>query len=104
MRDLRTCTLKEDVIQQLHEKIFILVCNLEKIFPPIFSKIIEHLAVHHPYEKPHLQEEHINEFGEPEQQIDYILLIDPHNHQYEDDFDESDDVCSDNSDVNDVAK
>jgi len=31
-----------------------------------------------------LQEEQINEVEEPEQEIDDILLIDPHNHEYED--------------------
>ena len=35
-------------------------------------------------EEPPLQEEQINEVEEPEQEIDDILLIDPHNHEYED--------------------
>ncbi|KAL0657422.1 hypothetical protein Bca4012_078007 [Brassica carinata] len=34
--------------------------------------------------EPPLQEEQINEVEEPEQEIDDILLIDPHNHEYED--------------------
>lgn len=60
-------------------------------------------------EAPPLQEEHINEVDEPEQLTDDILLINPHNREYEDlpedstdeaeedEFHElsSDDVCSD---------
>ena len=58
-----------------------------------------------------LQEEHINEVEEPEQEIDDILLIDPHNHEYEDltddateeavedEFNENDDVSSDDENV-----
>ncbi|KAL0670397.1 hypothetical protein Bca4012_033101 [Brassica carinata] len=62
-------------------------------------------------EEPHLQEEKINEVEEPEQEIDDILLIDPHNHEYEDltdnatkeavedEFNENDDVSSDDENV-----
>ncbi|KAL0645953.1 hypothetical protein Bca4012_044244 [Brassica carinata] len=62
-------------------------------------------------EEPPLQEEQINEVEEPEQQIVDILLIDPHNHEYEDltddatdeavedEFNESDDVSSDDENV-----
>ena len=49
-RDLSTRTLKEDVVEQLHENILILLCNLEKIFPPTFFDVMEHLAVHLQYE------------------------------------------------------
>ena len=35
-RDLSTNTLKEEVVEQLHENIPILLCNLEKIFPTEF--------------------------------------------------------------------
>ncbi|XP_056844483.1 uncharacterized protein LOC130496438 [Raphanus sativus] len=64
-------------------------------------------------EEPPLQEEQINEVEEPEQQIDDILLIDPHNHEYEDltddgtdeavedEFNENDDVSSDDENVSD---
>ena len=67
-------------------------------------------------EEPHLQEEHINEVEEPEQQIDDILLIDLHNREYEDlpddtankpvedEFNENDDVSSDDENVNDVSE
>ena len=62
-------------------------------------------------EEQPLQEEHINEVEEPEQQIDDILLIDPHNQEYEDladdvtdeavenEFHENDDVSSDDENV-----
>ena len=34
--DLSTHTLKEDVVEQLHVNIPILLCNLENIFSPAF--------------------------------------------------------------------
>ena len=58
-----------------------------------------------------MQEEQINEVEEPKQEIDDILLIDPHNHEYEDlfddatdeavedEFNENDDVSSDDENV-----
>ena len=49
-RDLSIRTLKEDVVKQLHESIPILLCNLEKFFPPAFFDVMEHLAVHLTYE------------------------------------------------------
>lgn len=49
-RDLSTRTLTEEVLQQLHENIPILLCNLEKIFPPAFFDVMEHLVVHLPYQ------------------------------------------------------
>ena len=49
-RDMRTRTLKEDVVEQLHENILILLYNLEKIFPLAFFYVIEPLVVHLPYE------------------------------------------------------
>ena len=45
-RDLSTRTLKEDVVEQLHENILILLCNFEKIFPVVFFDVMEHLDVH----------------------------------------------------------
>uniref|UniRef100_M4F3W0 Uncharacterized protein n=1 Tax=Brassica campestris TaxID=3711 RepID=M4F3W0_BRACM len=62
-------------------------------------------------EEPPLQEEQIDEVDVPEQQIDDILLIDPHNHEYEDitddatdeavedEFNENDDVSSNDENV-----
>ena len=67
-------------------------------------------------EEQPFQEEHINEVKEPEQQTDDILLIDPHNHEYEnlpddttdevveDEFNGNDDVSSDDENVNDVSE
>ncbi|KAL0700879.1 hypothetical protein Bca4012_057001 [Brassica carinata] len=66
-------------------------------------------------EEPPLQEEQINVVEQAQQQIDDILLIDPHNEEYEDvmddatdeavddEFNENDDVSSDdeNYDVSD---
>ena len=49
-RDLSTRTLKEEVVEQLHENIPIILCNMEKIFPPGFFDVMEHLVVHLPYE------------------------------------------------------
>ncbi|XP_013617848.1 PREDICTED: uncharacterized protein LOC106324422 [Brassica oleracea var. oleracea] len=49
-RDLSSRTLTEDVIRQLDENIWILMCNMEKIFPPSFFNVIEHLVVHLTYE------------------------------------------------------
>jgi len=58
-------------------------------------------------EEQPLQEEQINEVEEPEQEIDDMLLIDPHNHEYEDltddatdeavedEFNKNDDISSD---------
>ena len=63
-----------------------------------------------------MQEEHFNEVEEPEKQTDDILLIDPYNREYEDlpndtmdqavddEFNENDDVSSDDENVNDVSE
>ncbi|KAL0701232.1 hypothetical protein Bca4012_057354 [Brassica carinata] len=62
-------------------------------------------------EEPPLQEEHKNVVEEPEAATDDILLIDPHNHKYEDltddvtdegvedEFNENDNVSSDDENV-----
>uniref|UniRef100_A0A0D2ZZ12 DUF4218 domain-containing protein n=1 Tax=Brassica oleracea var. oleracea TaxID=109376 RepID=A0A0D2ZZ12_BRAOL len=42
-RDLSTRTIKEEVVEQLQENIPILLCNLEKIFPPRFFDVMEYL-------------------------------------------------------------
>ena len=59
----------------------------------------------------HCKKKQINKVEEPEQEIDDILLIDPHNHEYEDltddatdeavedEFNENDDVSSDDENV-----
>ncbi|XP_010462935.1 PREDICTED: uncharacterized protein LOC104743568 [Camelina sativa] len=43
-------TLTIDVIEQLRNNIPVLICNLEKIFPPAFFDVMEHLPVHLPHE------------------------------------------------------
>ena len=48
-KDLSSSTLIEDVIRQLDENIPIIMCSLEKIFPPSFFDVMEHLVVHLPY-------------------------------------------------------
>ena len=67
-------------------------------------------------EEQPLQEEHINEVDEPEQQTDDILFIDPHNREYEDlsgntmdkavedEFNENNDISSDDENVNYVSE
>lgn len=39
-----------DKIIELEEKVAVILCNLEKIFPPAFFDSMEHLIVHLPYE------------------------------------------------------
>src|SRR5690606_16804271 len=67
-------------------------------------------------EEEPLQEEHINVVEEAEQQTGEILLIDPHNREYEDlpedttdeagedEFIEDDDVSTDDENVNDMSE
>lgn len=49
-RDLCTRTLTEDVITQLGQNIPVVLCNLEKYFPPAFFDVMEHLPIHLPHE------------------------------------------------------
>ncbi|XP_040382650.1 uncharacterized protein LOC102715326 [Oryza brachyantha] len=49
-RELCAKTLKIDVLQQLKAEIPIILCKLEKIFPPAFFDVMVHLAVHLPDE------------------------------------------------------
>ncbi|KAL0461926.1 UNVERIFIED_CONTAM: hypothetical protein Slati_0080200 [Sesamum latifolium] len=37
-------------VQELEENVVVIMCNLEKIFPPAFFDSMEHLIVHLPYE------------------------------------------------------
>jgi hypothetical protein len=43
-------TLKLDVLKQMKDDIVVILCKLEKIFPPAFFDIMVHLAVHLPRE------------------------------------------------------
>ena len=49
-QQLCTKTLKLDVLQRLKGEIPIILCKLEKIFPPSFFDVMLHLAVHLPEE------------------------------------------------------
>lgn len=45
-RDLCSRSLTSDGIRNLEVKIPVILCNLEKIFPPSFFDVMEHLAIH----------------------------------------------------------
>ncbi|KAG7588661.1 hypothetical protein ISN44_As07g009810 [Arabidopsis suecica] len=49
-RDLSTRSLELSRVQNLKENIIMILCNLEKIFPPSFFDVMEHLPVHLPDE------------------------------------------------------
>ena len=49
-RDLCTRSLTPEGIRQLKSDIPIILCNVEKIFPPSFFDVMEHLAIHLPKE------------------------------------------------------
>lgn len=50
IRELCCKTLKLDVFERLKEEILVILCKLEKIFPPAFFDVMVHLAVHLPDE------------------------------------------------------
>ncbi|KAL0327818.1 UNVERIFIED_CONTAM: hypothetical protein Sangu_1859800 [Sesamum angustifolium] len=47
---LCSTTLDVKKVQELEENVCIIMCNLEKIFPPAFFDSVEHLIIHLPYE------------------------------------------------------
>ena len=49
-RDLCARSLTTEVIERLDSNIPVLLCNLEKIFPPSFFDVMEHVCVHLPHE------------------------------------------------------
>ena len=49
-RELCAKTLRVDVLQRLKVDIVIILCKLEKIFPPAFFDVMVHLAIHLPDE------------------------------------------------------
>nr|XP_051219843.1 uncharacterized protein LOC127337018 [Lolium perenne] len=49
-RELCCKTLKRDVLERLEREIPVILCKLEKIFPPSFFDVMVHLAVHLPKE------------------------------------------------------
>ena len=49
-RDLCSTVLREDHLLQMEQNIPIILCKLERIFPPAFFDSMEHLPIHLPYE------------------------------------------------------
>ncbi|XP_010462917.1 PREDICTED: uncharacterized protein LOC104743549 [Camelina sativa] len=49
-KDLCSRTLQKSRVQILKQNIVLILCNLEKIFPPSFFDMMEHLPIHLPYE------------------------------------------------------
>ncbi|MBV8802557.1 MAG: DUF4218 domain-containing protein [Gammaproteobacteria bacterium] len=49
-RELCSKILHRDALMKLQEKIIIILCNLEMIFPPAFFDVMVHLTVHLPHE------------------------------------------------------
>lgn len=49
-RDLCSRTLQKSRVKQLKQNIVSIICNLEKIFPPSFFDVMQHLPIHLPYE------------------------------------------------------
>ncbi|KAL0663165.1 hypothetical protein Bca4012_100002 [Brassica carinata] len=49
-RDISAKILKIEDVARLKENIAIMLCNLEKIFPPAIFDVMEHLHVHLPDE------------------------------------------------------
>nr|GEW21217.1 hypothetical protein [Tanacetum cinerariifolium] len=50
IKDLTCTTIEVDDMIRLHTEIPVVLCKLEKIFPPGFFDLMEHLLVHLPYE------------------------------------------------------
>ena len=42
--------LSKDVVRSLEQNVAVLLCKLEKIFPPGFFNVMQHLIIHLPYE------------------------------------------------------
>lgn len=49
-RDLCSTELREDLLFQMEQNIAVIMCRLERIFPPSFFDVMEHLVIHLPYE------------------------------------------------------
>ena len=45
-RELCSRNLRKDVIQRLKQDILVILCKLEKIFPPTLFTVMVHLSVH----------------------------------------------------------
>jgi hypothetical protein len=49
-RQLCAKELRKDVVRSLEENVAVLFCKMEKIFPPGFFNVMQHLIIHLPYE------------------------------------------------------
>ena len=49
-KELCSKTLKLKILENLEKDIALILCKLERIFPPAFFDVMVHLAVHLPYE------------------------------------------------------
>ena len=49
-RDLSATTLQVDHVEQLGKNIVEIMCKMEKIFPPSYFDVMEHLPQHLAYE------------------------------------------------------
>ena len=49
-KDLTSTIIKNDDMARLEEEIPVILCKLERIFPPSFFDLIENLPVHLPHE------------------------------------------------------
>ena len=49
-KQLCSKTLRVIDLEKLQEQIILILCKLEKIFPPAFFDVMVHLAIHLPYE------------------------------------------------------
>ena len=49
-QDLCSRTLKRSELEKLEERIVLILCKLERFFPPAFFDVMVHLAVHLPRE------------------------------------------------------
>ena len=49
-KDLCSKSLNVEVIKRLEKDIVVILCKLERIFPPAFFDVMVHLAIHLPHE------------------------------------------------------
>jgi hypothetical protein len=47
-RQLCAKELRKDVVRSLEENVVVLLCKMEKIFPPGFFNVMQHLIIHLP--------------------------------------------------------
>lgn len=49
-QELCSRTLRRSVLEKMEEQIVLILCKLERIFPPTFFDVMVHLAIHLPRE------------------------------------------------------